>query len=255
LLNLFEIKEITIKNLEPLIIPENKDVPEDIEIVYNYLSYLEENKIDFYDLILPGITPDYFENREITEDLNHKHTQRTTSLKMKKLLSSEECKNLIMKKLNIEEPNYYQIISFINVLAVQLKRFNRNAYLNAFNLIDNYQRKLCPVRTFIVNSFIKLTSHFTKGAYTKLLQSQDEIGKKEFGIYEEKKDLEKAINKLAKDVEDVVSYDKIDPSLVFFHENTSELFSIITNKAKDDEEYKELLNLIMPDIRYHSLIY
>ena len=244
LLNLFEIKEITIKNLEPLIIPENKDVPEDIEIVYNYLSYLEENKIDFYDLILPGITPDYFKNREITEDLNHKHTQRTTSLKMKKLLSSEECKNLIMKKLNIEEPNYYQIKSFINVLAVQLKRLNRNAYLNAFNLIDNYQRKLCPVRTFIVNSFIKLTSHFTKGAYTKLLQSQDELGKKEFGIYEEKKDLEKAINKLAKDVEDVVSYDKIDPSLVFFHENTSELFSIITNKAKDDEEYKELLNLM-----------
>ena len=89
MLNLFEIKEITIKNLEPLIIPENKGVTEDIEIVYNYLSYLEENKIDFYDLILPGITPDYFENREITEDLNHKHTQRTTSLKMKKLKNAK----------------------------------------------------------------------------------------------------------------------------------------------------------------------
>jgi len=58
-----------------------------------------------------------------------------------------------------------------------------------------------------------------------------------------KKDLNNAINNLAKDVKDVISFDKIDPSLVFFHEKNGEFFSIITNKPKDDKEYQQMLQL------------
>ena len=76
-----------------------------------------------------------------------------------------------------------------------------------------------------------------------ILQSQESVGKAVGGVYDENKDLGKAINNLAREVTDVISYDKINPSLVFFHEKSSPMFSIITNKSKEDEEYKEMLRL------------
>ena len=42
----------------------------------------------------------------------------------------QECKRLIFKYLNIIEPNYYQIESYINVIAEQLILFTNSIYLN-----------------------------------------------------------------------------------------------------------------------------
>jgi hypothetical protein len=242
LLNLFNIKELTIKNLAPLIVPKDSQSC-NIQIVANYLKCLKEKKIDTYDLIFPNITPEGYAKNEIKEDLKRKNFDRKSTALQAQLISNNECQELIFEaiKNKIQEPNYYQIISFINVLAVQLKKLNQNAYLNAYTLIDNYQIKLCPIRTFIVNSFIQLTSHFTEGAYTKLLEGQDDLSRSQFGIYTESKDLNKAIKNLAQKIEDVISFDKIDPSLVFFHEKEGQSFSIITNKPKTSNEYKLLL--------------
>ena len=234
-LNLFTVKEIKIAELESLIVPDK--ISCDIEIVANYLKALKENKINYYDFIFPDITPSYFSNR--------KFSNNTTTCLKPELIHPKECQNLIfeMIKNKIKEPNYYQIISFINVLAVQLKKFNQNAYLNAFVLIGNGKSRILPIRTFIVKSFIALTSHFTEGAFSELLKSQQVVSETKFGMYDEKNDVNCAISNLAREVKDVISFDKIDPSLVFFHEKESELFSIITNKSKNDNEYKELLNL------------
>ena len=62
-------------------------------------------------------------------------------------------------------------------------------------------------------------------------------------MYDEKRDVNNAINNLARDVKDVISFDKIDPSLVFFHEKEGQLFSVITNKPKGDPEYDGLYKL------------
>ena len=107
------------------------------------------------------------------------------------------------------------------------------------------------VRTLIVQSFIKLTKHFTDGAFTSLLKNQKIEHKIMFGQYDEEKDNNNAINNLANDKHEVISFDKhevisfdkIDPSLVFFHEGESQLFSIITNKKPTDPEYINLLSL------------
>ena len=40
------------------------------------------------------------------------------------------------------------------------------------------------------------------------------------------------MNDLANDRHTVISFDQIDPSLLFFHEGDGESFSIITNKKK-----------------------
>ena len=240
-LDLFTVKELKISNLPPLIVPH--DISCDIEIVANYLKALKEDKINGFDFIFPGITPVDFEKRVIT-DKRVKWNSKTTSLKPD-LIPADECQKLIFEiiKDKIKEPNYYQITSFINVLAVQLKKLNRNMYLNAFDLICNGKWNILNIRTFLVKKFISLTSHFIEGAFSDILQSQEKESQSRFGLYEEKEDLNNAINNLAKDLKDVISFDKIDPSLVFFHEKYGELFSIITNKPKDDKEYQQMLQL------------
>ena len=241
ILNLFSIKEMQISNLAPLIVPP--DITNNIEIVANYLVALNENKINEYDLIIPNFTPDIFQKGLIINK-SYKKKAKTTSL-MAKLFSAENCQNIIFNviKQHIKEPNYYQIISFINVLAGQLRKLNKNFYLNALELINNNRLNILHIRSFIVNSFINLTSHFTEGAYTDILKSQDQVGESIGGVYNEKNDLEKAVNNLAKDVKDVISFEKINPSLVFFHEKTSQNFSIITNKTKKDKEYQDFYRL------------
>ena len=60
ILTLFEVKEMTINNLPPLIVP--KELNSNIQIVANYLMALKEKKINKFDLIIPKITPDGFED-------------------------------------------------------------------------------------------------------------------------------------------------------------------------------------------------
>jgi hypothetical protein len=253
ILNLFPVNKITIDHLAPLIVPKN--ISCNIEVVANYLQALKDDKINGFDFIFPNITPVDFEGRKIT-DKRVKWNSKTTSLKPN-LFSAEECQKLIFNiiKEKIKNPNYYQIISFINVLAEQLKKLNRNHFLNAFDLINNFKWNILNIRTFIVKNLISLTSHFIEGAYTDILQSQEKVSQSRFGIYDEQKYLNNAINNLAKDVKDVISFDKIDPSLVFFHEKNGELFSIITNKQKDDEEYKQMLKLRNFQFDYDQLVF
>ena len=249
ILNLFNIKEMKISNLAPLII--NDENRTNIEVVANYLKALKENKINDYDLIFPKITPVDFKNRVFRKQMQKKYKKKGTSMEPE-LIPVADCQKLIFDiiKQKIKEPNYYQIISFINVLAIQLIKLNKSFYLNAFELMDNDKSNITYVRTFIVNSFIKLTSHFTEGAFSDLLQGQIKVSKSQFGIYDEEKDLNNAINNLSKDVKDVISFDKIDPSLIFFHEGKSESFSIITNKPKNDPEYKNMLALKNSQFEY-----
>ena len=238
ILTLFNIKEMKISNLCPLIVPKNLD--SNIQIVANYLKSLKEEKINNYDLIFPNITPEDFVNRVINVK---KKRQIKTSLPAEQL-PPEVCQQLIFEviKKEIPEPTYYQIMTFIDVLAVQLKKLNKSFYLNAFNLMLT-GKNINPIRTFIVESFIKITNHFTKGAFTELLKKQEQVHKSQLGIFDENNALNNAVNVLADNPHEVISYDKIDPSLLFFHEGEGESFSIITNKKSSDQEYINLLNL------------
>ena len=100
----------------------------------------------------------------LKELINFKKTKVTKTIYLNaEKISPEECQKLIFDviKETIPNPTYYQIISFINVLAVQLKKLNQNFYLNAFQLILT-GKNINYIRTIIVESFIKLTKHFTE---------------------------------------------------------------------------------------------
>jgi len=229
ILQIFKEEKLIIKKLPPLIVPQDF-FSNNIQIVANYLKDFNENKIDETDLYFEKITP---------EDFYHYETRENAQI-----LTQGQCQDLIFEKIidKIPQPNYYQITSFIDVLATQFKKFNQNFYLNAHMMKMFKNDNTRKIRSFIVESFIKLTNHFIEGAFTKLVKKKKTNNLK-FGEYNENKDNEEAIKDLSTNKHSVVSFKDINPSLLFFHEGNGQLFSIITNKNKDDSEYKDLYNL------------
>jgi len=236
ILTLFRTKVFKITNLPPLIVP--KELDSNIQLVANYLRALKENKINDKDLIFPNITPNDFKERYYFV----KKVKYSTSVNAE-LISDSDCQKLIFDiiKLSLEQPTYYQIISFINMLAAQLKKLNQNFFLNAHQLIINQSQN--AFRTFIVKNFIEVSKHFSEGAFTKIIKQKQNhsVNKSLFGIYNEGEFMNSDINSLANNQHKVISFDNIDFSLIFFHEGSSQLLSIITNKNKLDQEYQDLL--------------
>ena len=226
LLTLFQNKIKIEKNkLDPLIISEKLD--SDIQVVCNYLKKLDENEdlIAHNNIIIPGIS------------LN----ENESGIKAQ-VIDQKSCEQLIRKYFKESSPTYYQICSFISVLAHQLKYFTKNIYFNVQTMQDMNGANNLSVRTDCIKAFINITSYFTKGAYGKLLNSQDiNIALQEGGSDE------KAINLLT-DNKDIVSYDKINPSLIFLNDDGQSM-TIICTMDKNTTEYKKLYAL------YNSMNY
>ena len=250
-------EELLIKDISLLNVPQN--ILSNVQIVCNYLQLRKEKKLDIVDLIFPGITQEDLWKDEIKEKFenkkkgNRKKTKEVneelpTTFIMAKIISQKECHKLIFdvfKEDKDEFPSYYQIKSFIDVLAEQLKIFNKSYILNADQL---RRRNFKVVRSYILEGFINLTKYFTKAAYNKLLIEQKITHDKHFWNYDEQKDIRNGINKLADKNRNVISYDKIDSTLIFFHEGDGVMFKIITNKPKTDEEYQMFVKLLNSQI-------
>jgi len=256
ILRLFPKKKLSLENLEPLIVPE--DICSNIKIVSLYLKLLEEenilpektskyfkanNKIDKNEIVFPFTPPDIILKDENNYDYNKIVIKAEEE---NKNLTQKVCQNLIMKEIkkSIEKPTYYQITTFINVLASQLIQFNRNYFLSACTILDTGNVKNCSVRSLIIRKFIDLTKYFTKGAFTELLNEQESVQTLMNNKFNEKEKIEKANNILENHKHDSISFEKMDLALIFFHGgNNSVFFSIITNKEPYDSTYKDLLNL------------
>jgi len=255
ILKSFPKKELSLENLEPLIVPN--DICSKIKIVSLYLKFLKEenispektsnyfkadNKIDKNEIIFPFTPPDI-----ILKDANYDYDKIAIKAEEEnKNLTQKVCQNLIMEEIKktIEKPTYYQITTFINVLANQLIQFNRNYILSACTILDTGKINNCSVRSLIVRKFIDLTKYFTKGAFTELLNEQKSIQEIIHKKYNDKKKIEKANNILENHKHDSISFEKMDLALIFFHGgNNSVLFSIITNKKPYEDTYRDLLNL------------
>ena len=245
ILNLFKETEMKISELPPLIVQNNIDSK--VQIVANYLKCLKEKKIADYDLIIPGITPDSLKEISNYPIKYIKPPSTFVTAMDAQVLSEKECQDLILESIHsrIKNPTYYQISSFINVLSIQFQKFNQNYFLNAHNL-KMAAKTIFPMRTDIIQNFIETTKYFIEGAFTNLLKNQTIAHEVKYGFYDrdqEKKENENAVNNLAADKHNVMSFKVIDTTLIFFHEGINESFSIITTKQPGDEEYNKLLEL------------
>ena len=133
-------------------------------------------------------------------------------------------------------------MNFIKILSVQFKKFSENIYFN-YELAneDGRGNVIITARISAIKNFIALTKVFTRSPYDSVLLRQIE-SLKYFGKYEENKVIENALNALAKDKQEIFSFELIRPSLVFFNKDGQSL-SIITNNNRNDQEYIQLKSL------------
>ena len=106
-------------------------------------------------------------NKEEKEKENQKNQEKklpSAFIKAERL-SQQECQELIFDLFKEDKdkfPSYYQIKSFIDVFAEQLKTFSKNYilsidYLREFRSID-----LTKIRIYIIEGFINVTKYFTR---------------------------------------------------------------------------------------------
>ena len=151
--------------------------------------------------------------------------------------SQNQCQQLILKYIGIDEPNFYQINIFIKILSHEFKIFNNCYGLSPSNLIKTGNS--LDLRNIIINSLIKITKHFTIGPYEALIKNQEKTRQ----ILESKED-EKDIyinGALFLNINSI-SYDDINPSLVAFNKDENSI-TIITTCKEDTLEYKNLEKL------------
>ena len=241
ILTLFSSSKLSIEKLSPLII--SRDIKSNEQVVANYLKALKENRIDHEDLNFPMITPEL--NTSKMKKFNKKYKYALIDAQ---IISEKECNELIIEEIrasnNIKYPTYYQLKTFIDILGVQLKQFTQNSFLTALNIFNLGDKDLFSIRSNIVKNFINITKYFTQGAFDDLLKNQIITHKMLFGQYDEGNDIKNAIDSLAEKKSGVFSFEKIDSSLVFFHQGDNDGFSILTNKDSKDKEYQKLLKLL-----------
>ena len=216
LLNLF--KEEYIDKLRPL--RKEKGAvyvgQSDIAIVGEVLQYYEEGKIKRNDIHLDFPIDD--------DDI-------------------EKYERYINKYFDVENQNYYQKINFIKILSLQFKNFFQSIYFNYQIAFSNgIQDLIMKARVSVIKNFIALTKVFTRSPYDQLLIKRQKDNIDIYNKYDQNAAIEKAITALENEKHEVFSFDDIKPSLVFFNRDKSS-FSIISNANKNDEEYKELLEL------------
>ena len=257
ILSMFKNKYVmSINKLPPLIV--EKEINSNIQIVCNYLKLLKEKKIADKDLYIRNVS---MKPEDIQSMLNEEFINESTKIDAIQL-SPKECEELIKENIGIEFPTYYQIKCFVNALSGQLKKFSRIFQLTAAYLIQcghkNMLNKpnLKNIRIKLLQGFIQNTQHFTKGSFNKLLNSQMDTFKVgvEQGNYDENKQDEVAIKALS-DQQEIISFDKIKPSLIFFHEGEGQDFTIISTCKRDEPEYDDLLELRKTPILIQNQIY
>ena len=203
-----------------------KNLPKLVDKSQSHISMIIDSDIQ----IVAGIL-ELFDNNTIYN--------KKLDLYSNKLISIDRCEQLIKKYFNIPNSNYYQIDSFIRIMSYQLRNFNESIYVS-IDILAN--RNLLHIRTFMIDALIKITKSFIQGVFQKLISTQSDMqhfqNNLENNINNRR---DRALKALTKEQE-MISFEKFKPSLIFFNEDKESL-SIITSCSPTEQEYKNLQNL------------
>jgi len=205
--------------LNPLIVPN--DIASDTQIVAIYLKY--KNQLNDHDIYIKNISQNKYSNCIIVE-----HP-----------LPQEECSRLIRDHLNIVNPNYYQVVSYIKIVGEQLRCFSNSIYLNTA-LLQEYGRDTDGIRKFYVDSITSITKYFITSSYDNILNGQNITSRQQRREIDFEEAKQKAIENLTN--KEQFSIEKIKPSLILINDDKQSL-SIIPTCEKSTTEYR-LLNSI-----------
>ena len=218
------------------------EIPNDFMNYFTYLQFLLLYKIENISTlkninlskeakIVTTFLSKYENNELLNSEINNIENECNPS--------QNECQQLILKYIGIEEPNFYQINIFIKILSHEFQIFNNCYGLSPKSL--KLTGNSLDLRNIIINSLIKITKHFTIGPYGDLIKNQEKTRQ----IINSKED-EKNIyitGALFLNINSI-TYDDINPSLVTFNKDENSI-TIITTCKEDTLEYKNLERLFI----------
>jgi len=231
ILDFFNGQNITFNNMPPLHV--SKKIKSKVQVVSFYLKHLKE--IDKYDIYIDGININIRMNGILINE-------RTINfIDFDEPLQYNECRELISKYLNINNPNYYQIKSYINILYEQLVLFSRSDFLKTSILSDYNNDEILHIRHFFIDSLTKITKYFITSSFNNIIKDQNVTFNQQRGKLDWEKAHQEALTNLTR--KETFSIKKIKPSLILINEDGNSL-SIIPTCDKKSNEYK-LLNQIV----------
>ena len=230
ILNYFKIININLNEMPKLIVSEN--ITSNIQVVCNYLKNIKE--INQRDIFFKGMSYNRYPNCIVATPLSQNGSSK-----------------LILENINIKNPNFYQINSFINLISEQLKLFSNSIYFNTAQLngIKQYKKNLDNFRYFFVHSLTLITKHFITSSYDNILKGQEITHNQQKG----KVDLEKAREESAQILVKKIPFSikSIRPSMIFINEDGQSISEIITCEENSDE-YKILKAIYNSDLEDES---
>jgi len=237
ILNFFENVNISFNNIPPLIVPN--DLKSNIQVVCAYLNVMKQHDINKTDIYIEGIS----------------ETKLKNSIDAK-ILSQKECQDLLFdnfKKLKAENLNYYQINSYITIVAEQLKLLTKSIYLNYEKLKEVHKVRpnsnLYKIRGYFIDTLLRITIYIITSSYNNILKGQNVAyneQNKNINYDEAKKKAEEALS------ERKIFSIKDQPSMIFINEDKQSITEII-NCPKNSSEYELLKTLLNTESQSNDL--
>ena len=174
---------------------------------------------------------------------NNKIINRNANFNKDYIKNEEQAKLIILQYLGIKNPNYYQIKSFIRILAFEFEKFNECFGFSPENLEENFtymnksKEDALNLRKLIIQYFINVTKHFTSGPFEELIKSQENAR-----LILKAKNIDKNFIVQMENKIKGITYQDIKPSLVVFNLDGGSV-TILTTLSKEDNEYKNLETL------------
>jgi len=227
----FDNEHITFDTMPKLI--TSLDVKSNLQIVCNYLNNI--NIINKKDIHIPDISFTTANSIDVVP------------------IREEKCSEIIFSYLEKEKnnSNYYQIQSFINILAQQFILLSKSYYFNVEQLNTYYQysrnSNLLDFRRFIIISLTKVIQPFITSTYNNIIKDQKLTYGQQKGRIDIKEAKETAALYLSE--KETFSFDKIRPSLILINEDEQSV-SII-NTCKNTENSAEERN----EVEYLKAVY
>ena len=226
------LKLITIEKTINIKENELKDLP--VLKEYNKINSIKDPKTQIVSTILK-----MFKSKQISF--------KNPDLDSRKLINKFECDKIIneylinniqtIKNKNNYKPNFYQKKIFIEFLSSEFIKFKNCIHLDPKNFEDeNILTFFKKLRINIIDSLIKNSIYFTYSPFDNIIN--EKINELSTIVYndEREKKYDEFIEQLQNKMEDsIISYDKINPSILFFHDSDNDIrFSIISNDENDE---------------------
>ena len=168
-----------------------------------------------------------FENNSIIENIPDFEKEH---------INEDYTQQLILKYLGIQNPNFYQIKSFVRILAFEFEKFNQchafspEIFLENIHYLNMDKNEALSIRKLIVQYFINVTKHFTSGPFEDLIKTQEDTR-----LVLRKENLDKDFVEQMENKIEGITYNDIKPSLVVFNLDGGSV-SILTTLPEEDQE-------------------